>query len=279
MVRQDKEGVLASNWISSNKDCSWTWTLFLRVSEDIAGKSSHIINHRLNHAKFGYFWYIIPLTSALYRKWLFWLQICLPKESRCFSHKHLIGKFNEIRLQQGDALIISYPHTRMRPLNRLPLPHLQRFSCAYLCRPTMYIWNIHICQLKSPNQGWFLKRRCLHHPVFVLPEKQSRDLAHPLRILFLDVFFPAEVKRASAQKPGPNCSCRRFPSSLQWDWLDDCVHVLWKLLVLRLGTSCWVIQAGIWISWSAEVFSSLMLIRLCGPTLLGWTHLSCHIQK
>ena len=132
----------------------------------------------------------------------------------------------------------------------------------------------------SPQtKGDFLKRRCLHHPVFVLPEKQSRDLAHPLRILFLDVFFPAEVKRASAQKPGPNCSCRRFSSSLQWDRLDDCVHVMWKLLVLRLGTSCWVIQAGIWISWSAEVFSSLMLIRLCGPTLLGWTHLGCHIQN
>ena len=96
----------------------------------------------------------VPVTSALCRKWLFWRQICLPKESRCFSHKHLIGKFNEIRLQQGDALIISYPHTRMRPLNRLPLPHLQCFSCAHLYRPTMYIWNIHICQLKSPNEGW-----------------------------------------------------------------------------------------------------------------------------
>ena len=52
----------------------------------------------------------------------------------------------------------------------------------------------------SPQtKGDFLKRRCLHHPVFVLPEKQSRDLAHRLRILFLDVFFPAEVKRALAQ--------------------------------------------------------------------------------
>lgn len=116
----------------------------------------------------------------------------------------------------------------------------------------------------SPQaKGDFLKRRCLHHPVFVLPEKQSRDLAHPLRILFLDVFFPAEVKRASAQKPGPNCRCRRFPSSLQWEtgWLRSCPVKITRSEVGNqlLSHSSW--NLDLLISWGILFIDADQIVR------------------